>query len=186
MTYVFIWALSDCVQVPSGSLVDLFQNMEWGADSILWEQEADLRKAISYVRGSKLLRIPEEWRNVIPKSIWKLFSKLFLNWLISQIKPKPSLCRTSALAIRHLLRVIPTHCRAWSSRSNLSPGHSNRSSLNIEIIETVHDPEFMVSWCEFLKYHQIESQIKNINIENSWCSLWSGKLTNFMIPWTSI
>jgi len=57
------------LQVPSGSLMDLFNSMEWDDGSISWEQEADLRKAIMYVRGSKLLKIPAEWRNVIPKYV---------------------------------------------------------------------------------------------------------------------
>lgn len=56
-------------QVPSGSLPDLFQNMAWGAQSDEWDREADLWMAIRYARGSKLLRIPEEWRDVIPKYI---------------------------------------------------------------------------------------------------------------------
>lgn len=56
-------------QVPSGSLVDLFGQMEWDDQSRQWEGEADLRKVITYLRGSKLLRIPTEWRAVIPTNV---------------------------------------------------------------------------------------------------------------------
>lgn len=57
------------LEVSSTSLPELFAGMEWDAGSEQWEEEADLRKAIRYARGSKLLKIPPEWRAVIPTSI---------------------------------------------------------------------------------------------------------------------
>lgn len=56
-------------QEPSGSLPELFAQMEWDEGSSEWDQEADLRRVVKYVRGSKHLKLPEEWRNVLPVSI---------------------------------------------------------------------------------------------------------------------
>lgn len=58
------------VQVSSDSIFNLFDKMKWDQQSIAWEQEADLRKVLQYARGSKLLRLPEGWREIIPKEIW--------------------------------------------------------------------------------------------------------------------
>ena len=43
--------------------------MPWDHESVSWEEEGDLRDVIEYVRGSKLLRLPNEWRAVLPTSI---------------------------------------------------------------------------------------------------------------------
>lgn len=43
--------------------------MKWDDDSEQWDEEADLRDAIRYARGSKLLKIPPGWRDVLPTSI---------------------------------------------------------------------------------------------------------------------
>lgn len=56
-------------QVPSGPLPALFAQMEWGTDSELWDEEADLTDALRYVRGSKLLKIPLQWREVLPTEV---------------------------------------------------------------------------------------------------------------------
>jgi len=56
-------------QEPDGALVELFAKMSWDDGSSDWDVEADLKRVIVYVRGSKLLRIPPEWRKVIPHSI---------------------------------------------------------------------------------------------------------------------
>lgn len=56
-------------QESNGSLVELFAKMSWDDGSSDWDMEADLKRVILYVRGSKLLRIPPEWRKVIPHSI---------------------------------------------------------------------------------------------------------------------
>ncbi|CAK9040702.1 Uncharacterized protein SCF082_LOCUS23615, partial [Durusdinium trenchii] len=49
--------------VPNESVLELFKNMPWCQEGALWEEEADLRDALIYVRGSKLLKIPEEESN---------------------------------------------------------------------------------------------------------------------------
>ena len=51
------------------SLNMLFKNMEWGPESISWDEEADLRDVIRYARGSSKLRIPDGWREVLPTTI---------------------------------------------------------------------------------------------------------------------
>ena len=56
-------------QEVAGPLPELFENMAWDTGSISWDEEADLKRVIRYVRGSKLLKIPESWRSVIPTSI---------------------------------------------------------------------------------------------------------------------
>lgn len=56
-------------QVPSGSTTSLFSQLPWDVESVSWEEEADLRDVIEYVRGSKLLRLPDEWRAVFPSAI---------------------------------------------------------------------------------------------------------------------
>lgn len=54
------------VQVLPGNLPSLFACMPWDDESVAWCEEADLRDALRYVRGSKLLKIPLEWRVVLP------------------------------------------------------------------------------------------------------------------------
>lgn len=56
-------------EVPNESVLELFKNMPWCQEGALWEEEADLRDALIYVRGSKLLKIPEVFRDVLPKNI---------------------------------------------------------------------------------------------------------------------
>ena len=58
------------MQVQTGEcLISMFQKMPWCGESIAWDEEADLRDAIVYIRGSKGLSIPEAWREVLPKTI---------------------------------------------------------------------------------------------------------------------
>ncbi|CAK9088197.1 unnamed protein product [Durusdinium trenchii] len=57
------------VEVVEGSLVELFNRLPWDEEGAAWELEADLKELIIYVRGSKKLRIPSEWRCAIPTAI---------------------------------------------------------------------------------------------------------------------
>ena len=61
------WSALD--QVPSQSFRDLFSELDFGEECRLWDLEADLIHALKYVRGSKKLAIPSEWRDLIPSTI---------------------------------------------------------------------------------------------------------------------
>ena len=52
---------------PLPSAVDSFGTMEYGKDAELWAF-ADLQSVFRYLRGGKHLRIPAEWRDLIPRS----------------------------------------------------------------------------------------------------------------------
>lgn len=69
--FIVVQPVNRYVQVSSDSIFNLFEKMKWDQQSIAWEQEADLRKVLQYARGSKLLRVPEGWKEIIPKEIWK-------------------------------------------------------------------------------------------------------------------
>ena len=59
--------LQDCSQLqapPEASAKEIFSSLEWGDK---WH-DAELRAAIQYIRGSTKLRIPHEWRDLLPKS----------------------------------------------------------------------------------------------------------------------
>jgi hypothetical protein len=43
--------------------------MDFSDECRAWDLEADLGRVVKYVRGSKKLSIPPEWKNLIPKSI---------------------------------------------------------------------------------------------------------------------
>jgi hypothetical protein len=49
--------------------MDLFGKMNFGEECKQWDPEADLVRVVQYVRGSKKLNIPREWRELIPKTI---------------------------------------------------------------------------------------------------------------------
>ena len=51
------------------SFMDLFGKMNFGEECKQWDSEADLVRVVQYVRGSKKLNIPREWRELIPKTI---------------------------------------------------------------------------------------------------------------------
>ena len=68
MLIAFLLASSH-FQVVEGSLVELFNRLPWDEEGAAWELEADLKELIIYVRGSKKLRIPSEWRCAIPTAI---------------------------------------------------------------------------------------------------------------------
>lgn len=52
-----------------GSLIELFNNMDWDDQCRSWDEEADLRDVIRYARGSRHLQIPLGWKDVLPKTI---------------------------------------------------------------------------------------------------------------------
>ena len=52
-----------------GSLIELFNEMEWDDQCRSWDEEADLRDVIRYARGSRHLQIPPGWKDVLPKTI---------------------------------------------------------------------------------------------------------------------
>lgn len=47
------------------ALTELFVQYEW---SDMWA-DANMAEAVRYARGSKLLRMPEEWRRVWPSEL---------------------------------------------------------------------------------------------------------------------
>lgn len=46
-------------------LIDLYANYPWGD---LWA-EGDLLSVVRYLRGSKKLKLPNEWRSVLPEFV---------------------------------------------------------------------------------------------------------------------
>ena len=69
LQYKFCLYTMALFKAPTGSLIELFGAMKWDGDSEQWDEEADLRDAIRYARGSKLLKIPPGWRDVLPTTI---------------------------------------------------------------------------------------------------------------------
>lgn len=61
-----VWGLQHLSKVPSTSKLALFREMTWCAESSAWDEEADLRDAVRYARGSRLLQIPNGFRDVLP------------------------------------------------------------------------------------------------------------------------
>ncbi|CAL1152703.1 unnamed protein product [Cladocopium goreaui] len=57
------------IKVSPESFMDLFGKMNFGEECKQWDSEADLVRVVQYVRGSKKLNIPREWRELIPKTI---------------------------------------------------------------------------------------------------------------------
>ena len=62
-----LWTKSD--QVSGDSFLHLFAEMDFSEECRKWDMEADLCDVLRYVRGSRKLSIPQEWRNVIPTSL---------------------------------------------------------------------------------------------------------------------
>ena len=56
-------------QVSSEPLQEQFAAMSYDDEGKAWEQEADLRDVIQYVRGAKKLIIPDGWRPLLPTEI---------------------------------------------------------------------------------------------------------------------
>lgn len=46
-------------------MIDLYANYPWGD---LWA-EGDLLSVVRYLRGSKKLKLPNEWRSVLPEFV---------------------------------------------------------------------------------------------------------------------
>ena len=44
--------------------------MDWSVECREWNEEADLTDVIRYARGSRLLRIPPSFRDVLPTKLW--------------------------------------------------------------------------------------------------------------------
>ena len=57
-----------CQEDPS-NVLDMFAAMQFGDEDRAWDAEADLRRVVRYVRGSKRLVIPQTWRPVIPTEL---------------------------------------------------------------------------------------------------------------------
>ena len=57
-------------QLPSRvpPALETFQTTEWNDDPDLWSF-ADLPQLFNYLRGAAALRIPPEWKAVVPKSL---------------------------------------------------------------------------------------------------------------------
>lgn len=51
------------------NVLDMFAAMQFGDEDRAWDAEADLRRVVRYVRGSKRLVIPQTWRPVIPTEL---------------------------------------------------------------------------------------------------------------------
>ena len=58
--------MSSVSKDPSLSILDLFKQKTFDES---WDSHADLKDVIVYCRGSKLLKIPAEWRPWLPTSI---------------------------------------------------------------------------------------------------------------------
>jgi hypothetical protein len=58
-----------CSEVSEETFQSLFAKMDFSDECRAWDLEADLGRVVKYVRGSKKLSIPPEWKNLIPKSI---------------------------------------------------------------------------------------------------------------------
>ena len=56
-------------QVSAAPLQQQFAAMSFDDEGKAWEQEADLRDVIQYVRGAKKLIIPDGWRPLLPTEI---------------------------------------------------------------------------------------------------------------------
>ena len=55
-------------EVSEDPLIMQFRKLQFPAESY-WDEECDLYDVIRYCRGSKLLVIPPEWRDVLPTSL---------------------------------------------------------------------------------------------------------------------
>ena len=60
-------ASSRLCQVSDAPLLQQWRDVEFSGE--VWDPCSDLRDVLCYVRGAKRLRIPEEWRSVLPKEI---------------------------------------------------------------------------------------------------------------------
>lgn len=76
-------------QVPTESFQFLFSKLDFSEECKNWDLEADLCRALKYVRGSKKLKIPSGWRPFIPQSIpfqrLLCFGNLWNNSMMCQI-----------------------------------------------------------------------------------------------------
>lgn len=74
---LFVWGISILILDPTlnflrlkvaedKSLVELFSELTYDD---LWDDCSDLRDVLVYCRGSKRLRIPSEWRGVLPTEL---------------------------------------------------------------------------------------------------------------------
>ena len=61
---------SGCPELPSEipSAMSTFQAMAWGSASELWEFAA-FPEVFGYLRGGNQLKIPAEWKPLIPRSL---------------------------------------------------------------------------------------------------------------------
>ena len=65
-THGYLSDRATSAQEKTLSLPKLFESMQWTDESSNWTDEADLDRAIKYARGSKRLKLPVEWREVLP------------------------------------------------------------------------------------------------------------------------
>ena len=47
---------------------DIFESMSYGSNAELWSN-CNLKDCFKYLRGGKKLRIPEEWKDLMPR-VW--------------------------------------------------------------------------------------------------------------------
>ena len=52
---------------PVPAAQQTFSEMQYGQEAELW-QFVELRQVFTYLRGGKSLRIPEEWKGLVPKA----------------------------------------------------------------------------------------------------------------------
>ena len=62
------------VEVSAEPFKMQFAHMVFGEQCQLWDREADLTRVVKYVRGSKKLSLPLDWRELIPKTLpfWRV------------------------------------------------------------------------------------------------------------------